>query len=330
MSALMKRREFMSFLGGAVAWPLAARAQQPVMPVVGFLGGGEPNAFAPHVAGFRQGLKDAGYVEGQNVAVEYRYAHNQLVRLPALAADLIRRPVGVLLAVGGLPTARAAKAATSTIPIVLAIGSDPVKSGLVASLNRPGGNVTGVSFLAAQLGSKRLDLLRELVPHATTVGFLSDPQNPTAEEQTSDILAAGHALGRQVIVLDAHGDHDYEAAFATFIERRAGALVVGSTPLFTSDRNKLVALAARHKIPAIYESREFAVDGGLISYGASIVDAVRLGGLYVGQILKGAKPADLPVQQPTKFDLVINLKTAKALGLEIPDRLLALADEVIE
>jgi putative tryptophan/tyrosine transport system substrate-binding protein len=332
----MRRREFITLLGGAAvtassaAWPLAARAQQPAMPVVGFLSGTEANTFAPHVAGFRQGLKEAGYVEGQNMAVEYRWADNQLERLPVLAADLVRRPVSVLFAVGGLPTALAAKAATPTIPIVLAFGSDPVKLGLVASLNRPGGNVTGVTFLAAQLGSKRLDLLRDLVPQPTTVGFLSDPQNPTAEEQTRDILAAGQALGRQVIVLDARSDRDFEPAFANFIEFRADALVVGSTPLFTSDRKKLVALAARHKIPAIYESREFAVDGGLMSYGASVVDAVRLGGVYVGQILKGAKPADLPVQQSTRFELVINLKTAKALDLDIPDKLLALADEVIE
>jgi len=227
------RREFITLIGGGAAaasplWPLAARAQQPAMPVVGFLSGTEAGTFAPHVAGFRQGLKEAGYVEGQNVAVEYRWADNQLERLPVLAADLVRRPVSVLFAVGGLPTALAAKAATPAIPIVLAFGSDPVKVGLVASLNRPGGNVTGVTFLAAQLGSKRLDLLRDLIPQATTVGFLSDPQNPTAEEQTRDILAAGQALGRQVMVLDARSDRDFEPAFANFIELRAGALVVGA------------------------------------------------------------------------------------------------------
>ena len=280
------------------------------MPVIGFLHSQSPDSYTAVLAGFRQGLKEAGYVDGQNVAIEYRRANDQLDRLPALAADLVRRRAAVILAGGGPASTLAAKAATTTLPIVLVTGSDPVALGLVASLNRPGGNITGVTFLTSKLAGKRLDLLRELVPRATTVAYLSDPRLQNADESTNDVLAAAGVLGRQIIVVEARSADDFEAAFATLVQRKAGALLVGAEPLFTGNRAKLVALAARHKIPAIYQNRDCAVDGGLMSYGDSQADAFRLGAVYVGQILKGG-PADLPVQQSIRFELVLNLKTAK-------------------
>jgi putative tryptophan/tyrosine transport system substrate-binding protein len=327
----MRRREFITFLGAA-AWPLAARAQQSAIPVVGFLHIATAGPYAPMLAEFRAGLGEAGYVEGQNVAIEYRWADNEGDRLPALAEDLVRRRVAVIVAAGGTRPALAAKGATSTIPIVLAFGVDPVGLGLVASLNRPGGNVTGVTFITAELEPKRLEFLTELVPQAKTVGYLNiDPRfSTTAKQQASDIRAAARVLGREVVVLEAGSDRDFEGAFATFVERRVRALVVGTSPLFTSNRHKLLALAARHRIPAIYHLREFVVDGGLMSYGASIPGVFRQAGTYVGQILKGAKPADLPVRQSTHFELVINLKTAKSLGLTVPPMLFARANEAIE
>jgi putative ABC transport system substrate-binding protein len=324
----MRRRAFITLLGGAAAtWPLAARAQQPAMPVIGFLHSQASDNYTAVLAGFRQSLKDAGYVEGQNIAIEYRWGNDQLDRLPALAADLVARRVAVIVAGGGSPSTLAAKSATTNIPIVLVTGSDPVALGLVASLNRPGGNITGVTFVTSMLAAKRLGLLRELVPQATTVAYLSDPRFDSAKDE---VLAAAGALGLQIIGVEARSVGDFETAFATLVQRRAGALLVGAQPLFTSNRDKLVALAARHKIPAIYQNRDYALDGGLVSYGASQEDAFRLGGVYVGQILKGAKPADLPVQQATKAELVINLRTARTLRLTVPLALLARADEVIE
>jgi putative ABC transport system substrate-binding protein len=323
----MRRREFVGLVGGAAAWPLAVRAQQPAMPVIGFLHSGLPAAYAPMVIGFRQGLDKAGYVEGRNLAIEYRWANNQQEQLPALAADLVRHRVAVIFAAPNTNAARAAKVATATIPIVIAMGADPVYNGLVASLNRPGGNVTGVTFITAELASKRLELLCELVPQVTTVAFLSDPQGPTNEGLT---LAAARALGRQVIVLKARSDGNFEEAFAALVKRQAGALIVDSSALFTSNRDRLLVLAARHKIPTMYHAREFPENGGLMSYGANLVDSLRQGGFYVGRILKGDKPADLPVMRPTKFELVINLKVAKTLGLDVPTATLLRADEVIE
>jgi putative ABC transport system substrate-binding protein len=326
----LRRREFITFLGGApVAWPLAARAQ-PAMPVIGFLHVAFPDPYTQQLVAFRQGLKQSGYVEGQNVAIEYRWANNENDRLPELAADLVRRQVALIVAVGGAPSALAAKAATSTIPIILVFGADPVQLGLVASLNQPGGNVTGVTFLTTELMAKRLELLRELIPQATTVAYLADLRSVVGQEMLHGMLAAAGMLGRQIVVVEARSDRDFEPAFATFVERQAGALVIGASSLFDSNRDQLVALAARHKMPAIYQTREYVLDGGLMSYGASYGDAFRLGGLYVGQILKGEKPANLPVQQATKVELVINLKTAKALGLEVPLSLMIRADEMIE
>jgi putative ABC transport system substrate-binding protein len=322
------RRESITLLGGAAAaWPLAGWAQQPAVPVIGFLHSGIPAPYAPMVLGFRQGLDKAGYVEGQNMAIAYRWANNQQEQLPALAVDLVRRRVAVIFTASNTNAARAAKAATATVPIVIALGADPVYNGLVPSLNQPGGNVTGVTFLTAELASKRLELLRELVPQATTVAFLSDPQGPTNEGAT---LQAARALGQQVIALKARSDGNFEEAFATLVERQARALIVDSSPLFTSNRDKLLALAALHKIPTMYHAREFPEDGGLISYGANLVDSFRQGGFYVGRILKGDKPADLPVLRPTKFELVINRKTATALGLAVPPSILVRATEVIE
>jgi len=325
----MQRREFITLIGGAaVAWPIGAGAQQPTMPVVGFLR--SPSlADATHlVIAFRLGLKEAGFVEGQNVAIEYRSAENDRDKLTALVSDFTRRPVVVI--VGDNPSALVAKAVTTTVPIVFATGGDPVSDGLVASLNRPGGNVTGVSFISGVLGPKRLELLHQLVPRAKTIAMLVNPSTAETVTERSDVQAAAQAIGQQLIILDVSSDRDIETAFATFVQRGAGALLVGTGGFMFSNRERLVALAARHALPANYFLREFVVAGGLMSYGTSITDAYRQVGIYAGRILKGEKPANLPVMQPTKFELVINLKTAKALGLTVPPALLTSADEVIE
>ena len=319
----IRRRDFISLLGGAAAaWPLAARAQQPAMPVVGFL----PSR--PHfMTAFRQGLKEAGFVEGQNVAIEYRSAEDQ-TRMPLLVADLLRRQVALI--VGNTPAALAAKAAATTVPIVFVAGVDPVRVGLVASLNRPGGNVTGISFISVELGAKRLGLLRELLPGAAPIAVLVDPKFPTTERFFSDVRAAASAIGRQLIVLEVSSDREIETAFTTLVQRGAGALFWGTGWFLLSQRERVVALAARHRIPAMYLLRDYVVAGGLMSYASSVTDAYRQAGVYAGRILKGDKPADLPVQRITKLELLINLKTARSFGITLPLSLLARADEVIE
>ena len=324
----MNRREVITLIGGAPAWPLAARAQGPTMPVIGFLRSTSLAVSTPMVTGFRQGLATVGFTEGQNVAIEYRYADNQLERLPGLVAELIRLPVAVIVA--NLNAALLAKAATTTVPIIFATGSDPVVDGLVPSLNRPGGNVTGVSFVAGLLGAKRLEMLRQLVPTAPTIAMLVGTDTLEARIERRDVELAAQALGQQLIIAPFTSEGELDGAFTSIVQRGAKALLVGTGPLSTSNRERLVALAARHAIPAIYALREFVEAGGLISYGASIVEAYRQAGIYAGRVLKGEKPADLPVMQSTKFELVINLKTAKALGLEVPPTLLVRADEVIE
>jgi putative ABC transport system substrate-binding protein len=326
----VRRREFISLLGGAAtAWPFAARAQQSAMPVIGFLRSESlPEPDATHrVTAFRQGMKETGYVEGQNVVIEYRSA-DQIDRLPLLVADLLRRQVALI--VGNTPSAQAAKAATTRVPIVFVTGGDPVRDGLVASLNRPGGNVTGISFTSVDVGAKQLGLLRELRQGAARIAVLVDPQWPLTKRFVSELQAAALAVGQQLIVFDVRSDREIETAFTTLVQRGAGALHAGVGGFMNSQRERIVALAARHGIPAIYNWREAVAAGGLMSYAPSITDAYRQAGIYAGRILKGEKPGDLPVMLPTKFEFVINLKTAKALGLEVPDRLLIAADEVIE
>ena len=327
----MKRREFLALTGGAAAWPLAARAQQPAMPVIGFLDPRSPHTLADQLRAFRQGLKDTGYVEGENVAIEYRWAEGQFDRLPALAAELVRRRVTVIATNGGPAAALAAKAATATIPIVCIVGEDPVRLGLVASLARPGGNLTGINFLIGELTAKRLGLLREFVPKAARIAVLVNPANATNAETTlRDVEPAARAMGLQLQVLKAGTNREIDAAFATFVRARPDALFVGGDSFFVSRRFQLVNLASRHAVPATFSNRDFAEVGGLISYGANPTDAHRQVGAYAGRILKGAKPADLPVVQASKLELVINAQTARTIGLTVPASLLAIADEVIE
>jgi putative ABC transport system substrate-binding protein len=326
----MTRREFITLLGGAATWSFAARAQQSAMPVIGFLSGGSRAAYAPEVEAFRQGLNETGYVEGQNVTIEYRWAEDQYDRLPSLAADLVQQKVAVIAATS-TPGALAAKAATSMVPVVFTTGGDPIKLGLVASLSRPGGNVTGSTQLSVEVGPKRLELARELFPGATTFALLVNPTNPLAATVSKDLEAVADTLGVRLHVIHASTEADFEPAFATAAQLRAAALVIASAdPWFGSHAAQLGALALRHRVPAIYFLREFAAAGGLMSYGGSITETYRLAGLYAGRILKGEKPADLPVVQSTKVELIINLKTAKALGITVPLPLSGRADEVIE
>jgi putative tryptophan/tyrosine transport system substrate-binding protein len=326
----LRRRDLITLLGSAVAWPLAARAQQPTMPVVGFLGAPSAGPYARYVAAIHQGLKEAGYVEGQNVRFEYRWAEGHYDRLAALAAELVRLQVSVIVPIGGAPPTVAAKAATSTIPIAFNMLADPLELGLVASLNRPGGNLTGVAMMGVELEAKRLELLREAVPTAAVIAMLVNPSNAHAESQVREVQRAAHAMDQQIAIINASTEGELEMAFASVVKERAGALLVGSDTFFTSKPALFVLFTARHALPAIYPWRSHVDAGGLMSYGASLIDAYRQAGVYAGQILKGVKPADLPIMEPTKFELVINLQCAKAIGLTLPPTLLARADEVIE
>jgi putative ABC transport system substrate-binding protein len=326
----LRRRQFIALVGGAaVAWPLSARGQQASMPVIGYVGPGSLDTSAARLRAFRQGLSEAGFVEGRNVAIEYRWADYHMENLPALAADLVRRQVNVIT-VAGVPAALAAKAATRTIPIVFSFGVDPVALGFVASLNRPGGNITGVANLGGELGAKRLELIHEVVPSANPIGVLLNPANPSFDSQTRDMQAAAQARGVRLQIVHANAERDFDAAFAALLEMRAGALVIGNDALLINRSEQLAALALQHAMPAVYQFPEFAAAGGLISYGSSVAEASRLVGDYIGRILKGEKPNDLPVQQATRTELIINLKTAKTLGLTVPLALLTRADEVIE
>ncbi|MGH8092604.1 MAG: ABC transporter substrate-binding protein [Chthoniobacterales bacterium] len=326
----MRRREFITLVGGAAVWPLAARAQQQ-LPVIGFLSSASPDEYTIRLRAFREGLKEAGYVEGQNVAIEYRWAETQYNRLPQLAAGLVHRHVAVIVSGGGTPAAVAAKAATTTIPIVFAVAVDPVKLGLVSSLSQPGGNLTGVTDLDVDIGPKRLELVREVLPKATVIGVLVNPTNPNLEESFLGVLRpAASALGLRLHVLNASDDHDFDAVFANLVQLRASALVIGPDIFFNTRSEQLAALSLRHAVPTIYQFRKFATAGGLMSYGSDEKEYYRLVGIYAGKILKGAKPSDLPVVRTTKVELIVNMKTAKALGLTMPESVLSRADEVIE
>ena len=325
----MRRRKFITLIGAAAAWPLAARSQQAALPMIGFLNGGSPAEYAPMVAAFREGLKELGYVEGENVAIEFRWAEGKYERLSALGTDLVRRQVAAIAATS-TPAAQAAKALTATVPIVFTTGADPVQLGLVASLNQPGGNVTGVSFLVNELTKKQFEVLHQILPKAALIGFLVNPAVAYARSQTTEAQDAARALGRQLFVVTARTESEIDAAFAALVKKLAGGVITISDPFLNSRRDQIVALAARHSLPALYPVRDYVAAGGPMSYGTSIIGAYRQVGVYTGRILKGEKPADLPVMRPTKLELVINLKTAKTLDLTIPPALIALADEVIE
>jgi putative ABC transport system substrate-binding protein len=326
----LKRREFLSLLGAATAWPLAARAQQPAIPVIGFINPASPVELAQRVAAFRNGLAELGFVEGRTVMIEYRWAQGRYDELPALASDLVNLRVAAIAATGGIASVRAARSVTATIPIVFTTGSDPVEAGLVTSLNRPGGNVTGAGLMSMELVAKRMELMHELIPNGKFIAFLANARNPSSRFEADEAAGSARVLGLQIHVERVDGESDFERAFANMVQHRADAVIVATDPYFESVRGKLVGLAARHAIPTIYALREYTVDGGLISYGGSITDIYRQAGGYVGRILKGEKPGDLPVTQPSKFEFVVNIKTAKALRLEVPTSILLRADELIE